>query len=351
VRLRTPVLAVLAVLVLAGAAAALTLDALNDRAPDSGGAASAEATRSLEAADATALPAFDTASPSGAIASGSPLPRQVTPIERRKFDVAAAMTHVRALEGFGVRAGGTTAEEQAASYIRGQLTAIGLDARVEVFPLSNGSASRNVIARVKGSSDVVLVLGAHYDSKPPSPGANDNASGTAALLEIAEIVAGDPVVPTVEFVFFGSEEIIGGDPNAHHFGSRYRVAQMAPAERARTAGMLSVDMIGYGTAFHARSMGKAPATLSDMLLAHAKRSGVGMTYLKDTSKSGLSDHEAYELAGIPAACVTWRTDPVYHSEADVASHLSTARIATSGALVLDFVRGLDAAELTELTTR
>ncbi len=261
------------------------------------------------------------------------------------------MAHVRALEAFGVRKGGSAAEAAAAVYIRDQLVALGLNARIEEFGLPNGTTSRNVVARVQGSSDVVLVLGGHMDSKPPSPGANDNGTGCGALLEIAEIVAADPVAPTIEFVFFGSEEIIDGGADWHHFGSRYRVSQMSAAERAQTAGMISLDMIGYGSAFHSRAMLKAPATLSDMVLAHAKGMGIGMTFKQDTSSTGLSDHEAYEKAGMPATCVCWRTDPVYHTAGDVSSHVETAKVATAGKLVLDFVRSLDAAELAALTAR
>ncbi len=307
-----------------------------------------DASGSLSVPDATAAPTpGTTGAPTGLAVEARPR----EPTVPREFDAASALVHVCALEAFGVRAGGSAAEAQAADYIRDHLVALGFDARIEEFPLPNGGTSRNVVARLRGSSDVVLVLGAHMDSKPPSPGANDNGSGCGALLEIAGILAADPVAPTVEIIFFGSEEIIGGQPDWHHFGSRYRVSQMSAAERARTAGMISIDMIGYGSAFHSRTMMRGPATLSDMVLAYAASTGAPMTFKQDTSATGLSDHEAYELAGIPAACVCWRTDPVYHTAEDVSGHLSAERIDTAGMLVLGFVRSLDAADLAVLTAR
>jgi len=338
------------VLLIAAITAAVALGVLRAPAVEVAGPGSTESTRTLEAAAST-LPAVETDDPAGALLTAQARPLLPTPIERRKFDVAAAMAHVRALEAFGVRKGGSAAEAAAATYIRDQLVASGLDARIEEFPLPNGTTSRNVIARVKGSSDAVLVIGAHMDSKPPSPGANDNGTGCGALLEIAEIIAADPVVPTVEFIFFGSEEIIDGGQDWHHFGSRYRVSQMSAAERAKVAGMISLDMIGYGSAFHSRTMGKGPATLSDMVLAQASAMGIGMSFKADTSSTGLSDHEAYELAGIPATCVCWRTDPVYHTAEDVSSHVQTSKVAAAGKLVLEFARGLDAAELAALQAR
>jgi Zn-dependent M28 family amino/carboxypeptidase len=261
------------------------------------------------------------------------------------------MDDIRALEAFGVRAGGSEAERRAAEYLAGRLEDAGLAARIEEFPLPGAATSRNVIARIPGQSEAVLVVGAHYDSKPPSPGANDNGSGCGVLLELATILAAEPVVPTVEIVFFGSEEIIGGVASAHHFGSRFRVAQMSAAEQAATAGMISVDMIGYGPDFHSRTMGRAPGTLSDMVLARARTLGIPMSYLKDTSSSGLSDHEAFELAGIPVSCVARRQDPTYHTVRDTADHLSAAHVASAGRLVLELVRSIDEDDLSSLLAR
>lgn len=267
------------------------------------------------------------------------------------FDAAAAMADIRALAAFGPRGGGSDAEAQAAEFLRGRLTAIGLKPRVDTFTLTDGSTSRNVIARVEGSSADVFVLGAHYDSKPPSPGANDNASGCAVLLDIARILSGAPVVPTVEFVFYGAEERIDADPDHHHYGSRYRVSQMTAGERDRVAGMISVDMIGYGSELNSLTMGVGPQTLSDALLAHAKAQGISMGYRKDRARTGSSDHEPYERAGMPAACVSARTDPTYHTEADVASHVSSMKVAAAGRLVLDFVWSLDTGSLGEISKR
>lgn len=308
-------------------------------------------TQALAALETTALPGFGADSGTGTGAFAAAPVRPLTETPRRAFSVNAALAHVRALEAFGVRAGGSEAERQAALYLRDQLAAIGLEPRIEEFGLPNGATSRNVVARVEGRSDIVLVLGAHMDTKPPSPGANDNASGCGALLELAAILASDPVAPTVEIVFFGSEEVIGGDPDAHHFGSRYRVSQMSAADRANTAGMISIDMIGYGSGFHSRSAGKAPLTVSDGLLAEAGVLGFGMTFKKDTSSYGLSDHEAYEAAGIPAAVVCWRTDPVYHTAGDTSGHLVASKIAAAGTVVLEYARGLDEAGLGRLVRR
>ena len=64
-----------------------------------------------------------------------------------------------------------------------------------------------------------------------------------------------------------------------------------------------------------------------------------------------SDHEAYELAGIPSVWLEWRDDPAYHTTEDTVERLSSAKIASAGRLVLEFVRGLDPSSLPQLTGR
>lgn len=267
------------------------------------------------------------------------------------FDASNALAEVRTLEAFGVRKGGSAAEARAADWIRGRLSDLGYAATLETVPLPNGTESHNVIAQSPGASPRVIVLGAHMDSKAPSPGANDNGTGCGALLEIARILASQPVTPTVEFVFFGTEEMIDKDPSHHHYGSRYRVEAMSEAERDNTAGMVSVDMIGYGPDFHSRTMLKGPQTMSDFVLKKAAKQGIKMSFLKDAGSTGWSDQEAYELAGIPATWIEWRDDPVYHTAKDTSAHLDVDKVQTAGQLVLDVLRSLDERALEKLVAR
>jgi aminopeptidase YwaD len=258
------------------------------------------------------------------------------------------MGYIRALEGFGVRQAGSPAEKKAATYIAEQLTALGYSPTFEEFKLPNGKTSRNVVAVAKGASERTVVLGAHMDSKSPSPGANDNASGSAALIEMADILSKTPATATVQFVWFGSEEMIDSNSNHHHFGSRRHVALMTPAEKKAAVGMISVDMIGFGSKFVSRTMERGPQSMDKLLLAQAKLHGPPMTHMLDGGSSGQSDHEAFELAGIPASWIEWRTDPVYHTAEDTSRHVKAAKVSSAGQFVLDVVTGLDDAGLAKL---
>jgi Zn-dependent M28 family amino/carboxypeptidase len=259
------------------------------------------------------------------------------------------MQDMRALVDFGVRTAGSPAEARAAEWAADRLRAAGAaKVKTRTFRLTNGKTSRNVIGTFPGDTDKTIVIGAHIDSKPPSPGANDNGTGCGAVLEIARCLGRAPAYPTVVVVLFGSEEIIDGDPDHHHFGSRHYVASMSKLEREATAGMVSVDMIGYGPDFVVRTMGRGPQTMRYLLLAEAKRQGMAASYLADPGESGWSDHEAFELAGIPAAWVEWRDDPVYHTTGDTPGHVSAAKVRAAGQLVLSMLYGLDERGLRKL---
>jgi hypothetical protein len=97
----------------------------------------------------------------------------------------------------------------------------------------------NVIARLEGTAnpELIYVVSSHYDSVAIGPGADDDSSGTAALLETARILAGHPQPATIVFASFTGEE-------AGLLGSREFVRR-AVADQLQIAGALNNDMIGW----------------------------------------------------------------------------------------------------------
>ncbi len=214
----------------------------------------------------------------------------------------------------GVRDEGTAAEHRTADYIEGQLRAFGYATERQAFTLSNGRTSYNVIARKTGTDPgQSFVIGAHYDSQPPSPGANDNGTGSSVLLELARSMKSKRIRPTLTFVWFGAEERIRGVRGNEHFGSRHFVSLLSPTQRQQTIGMISVDMVGVGQTFHVRSTKRGPMTLVDDILNFAGQNGHAVNYTQDL---GASDHLDFELAGIPSAWLEWRVDNLFHTTAD-----------------------------------
>jgi Zn-dependent M28 family amino/carboxypeptidase len=139
--------------------------------------------------------------------------------------------HIAALEG--ERA--TEAQQAAAAaYIRSQLESYGYE--VTSDPVLT---SENLIARISGivHPDQTFILGAHFDSVVGSPGADDNASGVAGMLEIARILAGLSFESSIELVSFGLEEV--GLRGSRQF------AETARAAGRNLIGMISLELIGY----------------------------------------------------------------------------------------------------------
>lgn len=108
------------------------------------------------------------------------------------------------------------------------------------------SVYHNVLVTITGAGTEaqrreMYVLGAHYDAVPGSPGADDNGSGTAALLEAARVLRNAPMRRTVELAFYTLEEV-GLRGSAEHARS---LAEAPEDERPVVRGMLSMDMLGY----------------------------------------------------------------------------------------------------------
>ena len=102
-----------------------------------------------------------------------------------------------------------------------------------------GGQSANVVATLRGTvnPELVYVVSSHYDSVAIGPGADDDTSGTAALLETARLLAGHPMPATIVFASFTGEE-------AGLLGSREFVRR-AVEEKVKVVGALNNDMIGW----------------------------------------------------------------------------------------------------------
>lgn len=99
--------------------------------------------------------------------------------------------------------------------------------------------SANIIAVKPGSSTQEIIIGAHYDSMPVGRGADDNASGVAVMLEVAERVKDIQTPYTLRFIAFGSEEL-------GLQGSTYYVSQMTTSEIENTLAMVNLDSLVAG---------------------------------------------------------------------------------------------------------
>ena len=133
--------------------------------------------------------------------------------------------------------------EQAATYIQGQFEAIPYDVESQSYTVG-GRVYRNLIASRPGrdKQEEQVVLGAHHDTVPGSPGADDNASGVSVLLELARLAIDREFGKTFKFVAFSTEEMPSFRTDA--MGS-HAYASRAKARGDRIVGMISLEMVGY----------------------------------------------------------------------------------------------------------
>jgi Zn-dependent M28 family amino/carboxypeptidase len=155
--------------------------------------------------------------------------------------------HIRMLEGIRHPVVAPEALDQAADYIFTALLSLGYKVRPHLFKES-GREYRNIIATCPGThhpEDRVIVM-AHYDTVANSPGADDNASGVAALLELATVFAPVQFARTVQFVAVNLEERQREGPMAEVglLGSR-ALAIDARKHGWEIAGVIVLESIAY----------------------------------------------------------------------------------------------------------
>ena len=128
--------------------------------------------------------------------------------------------------------------EQAAQYIEKEFLKAGLDVKEDRFEWE-GKSYKNIVAEKRGitSPHKVLILGAHYDTVPGSPGADDNASAVALLLEVARNIQAVPLGSTVRLIAFSLEE--------YDYGGSAHYVEGLKKGGEEILGMISAEMVGF----------------------------------------------------------------------------------------------------------
>jgi len=228
--------------------------------------------------------------------------------------------------------------EQAAQYIEKEFLKTGLDVKEDHFEWE-GKSYKNIVAEKRGmiSPHRVLIVGAHYDTVPGSPGADDNASAVAVLLEVARNIQAVPLESTVRLVAFSLEEY-------DFAGSAHYVDSLSNGGD-EIFGMISVEMVGftgprqdyplYLNPKHYPNVGDFIAIIgnerSKELLEKVCRSfktnvpGLPLEFLivpgsgEGMDEVRLSDHSAFWDKGVSALMITdtgFLRNPNYHLASD-----------------------------------
>ncbi|HVF72221.1 MAG TPA: M28 family peptidase [Chthoniobacterales bacterium] len=241
--------------------------------------------------------------------------------------------------------------EAAAQFIEASFTQMGLPARRYSYEIG-GRACHNLEVEIPGARPEIVLIGAHYDSVFGSPGANDNASGVAALLALARRFAGKTSGQTLRFVAFANEE----PPyfQSEQMGSLV-YAKACKARGDRISAMISLETIGYfsdaagSQVYPAPGLGLFYPTTGNFIgfVGNVPSRGLVRKVIKmfrETGKLpaqgaalpavipgiGWSDQWSFWQCGYPAIMVTDTAPfryPHYHSRADTPDKLDYDRFA------------------------
>lgn len=221
----------------------------------------------------------------------------------------------------------------------------GLNLRLKTSTLRGIATTYNVLAESQGGDpNNVVMIGAHLDSVNAGPGIQDNGSGSAAILEVAQQMAKVKPVNKVRFALWGAEE-------SNLVGSTYYVNNLSAEERNKIALYLNFDMIGSpnhvffiydGNDSDGVGAGPGPAGSAEIektFEAYYTMKGIPF---KGTDFSGRSDYGPFIAAGIPsgglftgaegiktpAEVALWggtagqQYDPCYHQACDTYANIN-----------------------------
>lgn len=259
--------------------------------------------------------------------------------------------------------------ERAAAWIELEFRSLGYKVSLQRYAIRSSGEVKNLIVEKPGLQldRPCIVLGAHYDSVPGTPGADDNASGVAGLLELARLLRDYKNRRTLRFVAFTHEEppyFYSSKMGSHVY------AKSLKESHAQVEAMISLEMIGYGGSHLEqtypfplmRQIGSYPKRgdfigvignirsrkLARFILARMREvCGIGVEGLSGPGflpPLNLSDHSSFWRHGYRAVMITdtaFQRNPHYHMASDSAETLNYDFLAEVARGVYCAVRALD----------
>jgi Peptidase family M28 len=268
------------------------------------------------------------------------------PARRAEFRPGRAFATLRYLAlTIGPREATSPAYAQAARWVQAAFEKYGYDVARQPLRVPAGNSwgidvpaggTWNVVATPPGldPGEPHRVVGAHLDTVPQAPGAEDDGSGIGVVLELARMAAIEPPRTPVVFVAFAAEEPRGDSDALHHFGSTAYVERLDSGERRQLMGMAALDRVGVPAhAVPVCTGGLGSTSVQRALIRAGDRAGVRTVRCLNTG----ADHWSFEKAGMPAARVGGVSYPEYHSAADLPRVVSRSQLARSAAVVWQWI--------------
>ena len=207
----------------------------------------------------------------------------------------------------------------------------------------NNTECVNIIVKWASENNAPLILGAHYDTRPPGPsdpgsgvGANDGASGVAVVLELADSLP-EEIRSNVEIVLFDAEDsgnILGWD---WILGSTHYVSQLSSERKNTIKSMVLLDMVGDIDLELPRER-SSTVSLQNSIWSIADQLGYNDTFTDSYGWSVLDDHRPFQDAGIAAVDIIQTPFPSYwHTLDDTPDKCSAESLEIVGEVLEVFI--------------
>jgi hypothetical protein len=297
-----------------------------------------------------ASPSSNASAPSGANQSTAPKPTEVAPPADQTggFDGAKAYEHVAKLVSFGPRPPASEGIRRSQDYIISELKSFGCEVDQDDFHASTPKGDvqmKNIIAKAPGTGQGIVLLLTHYDtlsSVENFVGAEDSASSTGLMIEMARQLCGKKGPNSVWIAFLDGEEafVNWNQDNDHTYGSRELAARMAlSGDLKRVKAVILADMIGqYNLSIQRQS--NSPKWLNDLVWKTAARLGYKDIFVSQETQTQ-DDHDPFLERGVPALDIIDLNDYIsagyWHTPQDTLDKVSPRSVAIVGHVILESV--------------
>ena len=267
------------------------------------------------------------------------------------FDGKLSFDHVAKQVGFGPRPSGSQAIAQTQDYILSQLKSDGCTTEVDAFNADTPIGRlpmKNILVKIPGDEASIILLGTHYDSLLRNDitfvGANDSASSTAVMLELARLLCGKHGKHAVWIAFFDGEEAMKAwSETDSRYGSRQMAARFAASgDISKIKAFLLADMVGSRSLHFARES-SSTESLVDLMWATAAKLGYSDVFV-NTSNGAQDDHDSFLKRKVPSMDVIdfdrLQDVPFWHTAEDTLDKISARSLAITGHVFLETVKEL-----------
>jgi len=243
-------------------------------------------------------------------------------------------SHIKFLEDLGPHPTGSIQIEKAAQYLYNELLNLSYSVKFHNWSYKDRN-DKNIIATLLGENkpESLVIICAHYDTVSISPGSEDDSSGVATILMIAEILQGFSFNNTIKFVLFSGEE-------QGLFGS-HEYAEKLFNEGKNIVAVLALDKIGYAQNIdeghkikhHTNTNSKWMVKISQ-LIANVYQNQIDLNVILSSPDPG-SDHKSFtDLGFVGSDFVRYGINPFYHTSEDILEHMNMTYLTKACKLTL-----------------